>query len=157
MTTFYVDTSALVKRYIDEVGSNWIRATLGQSPLPSVLVVHLAIVEMTSALVRRQREGVLTPLEYTQMQDAFRTDCLNEYRIVTTIDDIIDEATRLLERYPLRAYDALHLAAAVVANQRLLAGGLDALTFLSADERLNNAASTEGLAVENPNLHPWDS
>jgi predicted nucleic acid-binding protein len=154
MTTYYVDTSALAKRYIDEVGSSWIRATLGQSLLPSVIIVHLAIVEMTSALVRRQREGILTPVEYTQMQDAFRTDCLNEYRIVTVTDGTIDEANRLLERYPLRAYDAVHLAAAVVANQHLLAGGLAPLTFLSADDRLNDVASTEGLAVENPSLHP---
>ena len=95
----------------------------------------------------------MTPAEYAQIQAAFRSDCLGEYRIVTAVDGIIDEATRLLERYPLRAYDAVHLAAAVVANRHLLADGLAPLTFLSADDRLNDAASAEGLAVDNPNQH----
>jgi predicted nucleic acid-binding protein len=154
MTTYYVDTSALVKRYIDKVGSNWVRATLGQSPPPSVIVVHLAIVEMTSALTRRWRDGTLMPAEYAQVQAAFRSDCLNEYRIVTAVDGIIDEATHLLERYPLRAYDAVHLAAAVVANRHLLVDSLPPLTFLSADDHLNDAVSAESLAVDNPNQHP---
>jgi len=153
MTTYYVDTSALVKRYIDEVGSDWVRSTLAPSLLPSVIVVHLVVVEMTSALTRRQRDGTVTPTEYDQIQAAFRSDCLREYRIVTAVDGIIDEAARLLERYPLRAYDAVHLAAAVVANRHLLADGLAPLTFLSADDRLNDAASAEGLAVDNPNRH----
>jgi len=154
MTTYYVDTSALVKRYIDEVGSDRLRATLDTQPAPSIIVVHLIIVEVTSALTRRMREGTLTPAEYAQVQNAFRFDCLNEYEIVTAVGDIIDQANRLLERHPLRAYDAVHLAAAVVANQQLLANNLAPLIFLSADERLNNAASAEGLTVDNPNHHP---
>lgn len=153
MTTYYVDTSALVKRYIDEAGSDWVRAMLGQSPSPSVIVVHLALVEMTSALARRRRDGTLTPAEYAQIQAAFRSDCLNEYSIVSVVDGIIDEASRLLERYPLRAYDAVHLAAAVVANRHLLADDLAPLAFLSADDHLNEAASAEGLTVDNPNHH----
>ena len=132
MTTYYVDTSALVKRYVDEAGSDWVRAALSQSPPPSMILVNLAIVEMTSALARRRRERLLTPAEYTQIQDAFRSDCLNEYRIVTAAEGIIDEANRLLERYPLRAYDAVHLATAVVANRHLVADGLTPLAFLSA-------------------------
>jgi len=66
MTTYYVDTSALVKRYIDELGSDWVRAVFSQAPLPSMIVVHLALVEMTSALARRQREGILTQAEYPE-------------------------------------------------------------------------------------------
>jgi predicted nucleic acid-binding protein len=152
MTTYYLDTSALVKRYIDEAGSDWVRTTLSQSPLPSVILVNLAIVEMTSALARRRREGLLTPAEYAQIQDAFRSDCLNEYRIVAAVDGIIGEANRLLERHPLRAYDAVHLATAIVANRHLLADGLAPLVFLSADDCLNDAASAEEIAVHNPNL-----
>jgi hypothetical protein len=154
MTTYYVDTSALIKRYIDEVGSDWLRATFNTPPLPSVVFIHLAIVEVTSALTRRMCEGILTPAEYTQAQNAFRADCLNEYELITTVDDVIDRANYLLERHPLRAYDAIHLAAAVIVNQQLLAANITPLTFLSADDRLNQAASAEGLAVDNPNHHP---
>jgi predicted nucleic acid-binding protein len=153
MTTYYVDTSALVKRYVDEIGSAWVRSILDPSAQPSVIIVHLAIVEMMSALARRRRDSTLTPADYAQIQAAFRADCLNEYRIVTAVDGIIDEATHFIERYPLRAYDAVHLGAAVVANRHLLADGLAPLVFLSADDHLNDAASAEGLAVENPNRH----
>lgn len=154
MTTYYLDTSALIKRYVDEVGSDWVRATLSAQPPPSAVVVHLVIVEVTSALTRRVREGTLIPTEYTQVQNAFRSDCLHEYEIVTAVGDVIDQANRLLEKYPLRAYDAVHLATAAVTNQQLVANNLAPLTFISADDSLNDAASAEGLAVDNPNHHP---
>jgi len=154
MTTYFVDTSALVKRYVDEKGSAWLRAVFDADPPPTIVIVHLAIVEIISAFTRRLREGTLTAVEYAQLQDSFRADCLDEYEIVVAVGDIIDEAIRLLERHPLRAYDAVHLAAAVVVNRQLLANHLPPLVFLSADDRLNHAARAEGLAVDNPNDHP---
>jgi predicted nucleic acid-binding protein len=154
MTTYYLDTSALVKRYVNETGSPWLCALLDTSPRPSVVLAHLVIVEMTSALMRRVREGVVSEPEYVQAQNAFHADCLSQYELVTAVDDVIDQANRLLEKHPLRAYDAIHLAAAMVSNHALLADGLDSLIFVSADDRLNRAASAEGLAVDNPNVHP---
>jgi predicted nucleic acid-binding protein len=66
---------------------------------------------------------------------------------------IVDSAGALLERHPLRSYDAIHLATALAAQQSFQQRGLTPLTFLSADDRLNEAASAEGLAVDNPNRH----
>jgi len=60
----------------------------------------------------------------------------------------------LLERHPLRAYDAVHLATALRIHRWLVAAGQVGLAFLSADDRLNTAAAAEGLAVDNPNQHP---
>jgi predicted nucleic acid-binding protein len=154
VTTYYLDTSALVKRYVDEVGSNWLRAMLTADPAPAVIVVHLTIVEMTSALMRRMREGLLDLEEYTQLQNAFRADCLHEYEMVTAVAEIIDVANRLLELYPLRAYDAVHLAAAVVVNRQLRASRLAPLIFVCADNQLNEAALAEGLTADNPNDYP---
>jgi predicted nucleic acid-binding protein len=148
-----VDTSALIKRYVDEVGSDWLRTEFNAPP-PSIIIVHLTLVEVTSVLTRRMREGTLTPAEYGQAQNAFRADCLNEYELITAVDNVIDQANHLLERHPLRAYDAIHLAAAVTINQQLLANHLSPLIFLAADDRLNRAASAEGLAIDNPNHHP---
>lgn len=153
MNVHYLDTSALVKRYIDETGSHWLRAKLSAQTSPAIIIIHLAIVEMTSALTRRLREGTLTLTDYTKAQDAFRADCLGEYEIMTAVGDVIDRANYLLEQYPLRAYDAVHLASAVIANQQLLANNLAPLTFISADDSLNRAAADERLAVDNPNHH----
>jgi len=53
----------------------------------------------------------------------------------------------------LRAYDAVHLATALNIDRRLARAGEPALTFLSADNRLNDAAAAEGSMVDNPNDH----
>jgi hypothetical protein len=63
-------------------------------------------------------------------------------------------ARLLLEHHPLRTYDALHLASALLVNDQLVAVGLPPLTFLAADNRLLTAATLEGLTVDNPNNYP---
>lgn len=67
---------------------------------------------------------------------------------------VIERAKSLLELYPLRAYDAVHLASALLANDTLVTSGLPVLVFVSADHRLLIAAQAEGLATENPNVYP---
>jgi len=67
---------------------------------------------------------------------------------------IVDLACELLERHPLRGYDAMHLATALVVQQSLQRRSLPTLVFISADDSLNAAASAEDLAVDNPNDHP---
>jgi predicted nucleic acid-binding protein len=154
VSNYYLDTSALVKRYIDEIGSAWLRALVDPALSPVLVVSQLLIVEMTSAFNRRLREGTVNRDDYTRMIDAFRDDCLVEYKIMPLDEFIIDLACELLERHPLRAYDAIHLGTTLVINRLLMAHQMPALTFLCADERLLNAATAEGLAVDNPNNHP---
>jgi uncharacterized protein len=66
---------------------------------------------------------------------------------------VLSRAQLVLERHPLRAYDALHLASALVANDQLVARNLAVLTFLAADHRLLAAATAEGFPIDNPNNH----
>jgi uncharacterized protein len=154
VTAYYVDTSALIKRYVDELGSDWMRARLTSPPVPSIICVYLVVVEVTSALTRRVREGGLSRADYAQVQRAFRTDCIEDYDLVIATNRVIGRANYLLEQHPLRAFDAVHLATALLVNSQLRLHDLDPLVFLSADERLNAAAAEEGLAVDNPNHHP---
>lgn len=154
MSIYYLDTSALVKRYVNEVGSEWLRAAFAPSASPLAFTSRMTIAEVTSALTRRLREGALTPAEYISARNAFRGDCLNDYRIMPPTMTVVDLACVLLERYPLRAYDATHLATAISAQRFLLSEGYPPLVFLSADDQLTRAASAEGLAVDNPNMHP---
>jgi len=153
MSSYYLDASALVKRYVDEVGSNWLRAAMAPAWRPLLFTSRMAIVEVISAFARRVRDGSLTPEELAAARDAFRGDCLSGYQIMPPTVAVIDLACTLLERHPLRAYDATHLATALSAQQFLAARGYPALTFLSADDRLNRAATAEGLTVDNPNHH----
>ena len=68
--------------------------------------------------------------------------------------EIIDLAVKLTQRQKLRGCDALHLAAALAANEELLSKNLPPLTFVAADGDLLDVAEAEGLPTENPNLHP---
>lgn len=153
MSRYYLDASALVKRYVNEPGADWLRAILASIPSPVLFTSRITIVEVSSAFARCAREGSLTADEFTVALDAFRGDCLNEYQIMPPTTLVIDEACALVERYPLRAHDAVHLASALVAQQFLAARDYPPLAFVSADDNLNDAATAEGLAVDNPNHH----
>lgn len=72
------------------------------------------------------------------------------YQVIELNDNLFDEARRLLIKHPLRALDALQLASALQAAKVL---GIQPI-FISADTRLLAAATAEGLAVDDPNLHP---
>ena len=154
MNIYYLDSSAALKRYMDEIGSVWLRATVDVALSPILFVSSLLIVEVTSALNRGLREGTLTPTDYTLTQNALRGDCLNEYKLIPPTGAILESACSLLERHPLRAYDAVQLASALVAQQFLRDRSYPALTFLCSDDHLNAAATAEGLQVDNPNHHP---
>ncbi|MBU1717407.1 MAG: type II toxin-antitoxin system VapC family toxin [Proteobacteria bacterium] len=92
----------------------------------------------------------MTLAEFANARDLFRRDCVQEYRIMPPTMTVIDTATALLERHSLRAYDAVHVATALSAQQFLSERGYPELTFLCADDRLNQIAITEGLATDNP-------
>lgn len=129
MVGYYLDTSAMLKRYVDEPGSSWLRTqTRHAAPLVSS---QLLIVEVTSAFNRRVREGTLTLAEYRRLRDIFRDDCRTEYQIVTVLNAVVDLACDLLERHPLRGSDAVHLATALIAHQSLRARGLSGLAALT--------------------------
>ena len=88
------------------------------------------------------------------MIQTFRAHCATQYRIVPTQPWIIDLAAELLQRHPVRAYDAVQLASASIVNQSLIAHGLPPLIFVTADDRLIAATRGEAVTAENPNLHP---
>ncbi len=64
---------------------------------------------------------------------------------------LLELAGLLLLVHPLRAYDAVQLASAMLAQFRLETASL---VFLTADDRLLTAAAAEGLLTDNHNLHP---
>lgn len=59
----------------------------------------------------------------------------------------------LADKYELRGYDAVQLASALEVNRLRIADGLSPIVFISADNNLNSAATTEGLTADNPNNH----
>jgi predicted nucleic acid-binding protein len=154
MSTFYLDTSAAVKLYVSEAGSDWLRHLRITDQSHIVVSSHLLRVELRSAFARRLREESVTLEAYARMSDWFAEHRHMLYRFVPADEVIIRSACELIEHYPLRGYDAVHLATALIVNRWLIEAGEEGLTFLSADVRLNDVAAAEGLVVDNPKDHP---
>ncbi|MCP9495188.1 MAG: type II toxin-antitoxin system VapC family toxin [Pyrinomonadaceae bacterium MAG19_C2-C3] len=152
--SYYSDSSVLVKRHVLEVGSPWFRTLADPRSGNIIITAQLSIVEVFSALNRRCRESSISPADYTIIAAEFARVVSGEYEVVPPSVKVIDGARVLLERYPLRAGDAIQLASAIIANENLRAANLPAGIFLSADDRLLAAAQAEGLTTDDPRLHP---
>ena len=153
MTPYYLDTSALIKHYVAEPGSQWVEAVIFGSADTVSLTSRVTMVEVWSALARRRREASISPQDHADAVDAFREDCLTRYRFVEFESPVIELAGQLLDRHPLRAYDAVQLASALIISHALTEAGLPTPIFLSADDRLLTIARAEGIPSDNPNLH----
>jgi predicted nucleic acid-binding protein len=150
---YFFDSSAIVKGYIKETGSSYILNLVEPLAGNFIYGVSIAEVEVVSAISRRLREGSLTSSDAVSAITVLHYDFVHCYRIIAITGALIDRAIVLTQTHFLRAYDAMQLAAALEINERFLAAG-QAITLVSADVALNNAARTEGLMVEDPNLHP---
>jgi hypothetical protein len=153
MDIYYSDTSALVKLYLPETGSGWVTAEY-QRPDVLVVIGQITIVEVPAALTRAERDLRLVAVQRQQTLARFDSDCANVFVIESITTAVIARARDLVERYPLRAYDAVQLALALALHAGYIGLGGVSFTFVSADDALNRAASAEGLTVENPNSHP---
>lgn len=154
MADYYADSSVLVKRHIAEIGSAWVQALVAPASGNLITTTHISVVEIYSALNRRVREATLDHIEYARIITDFDALCADQYTLVDFTESITARARDLLEQHPLRAYDAVQLASALVVNDVLTATNLPSLLFLTADDRLMNAALAEGLAADNPNRYP---
>ncbi|HSK73670.1 MAG TPA: type II toxin-antitoxin system VapC family toxin [Pyrinomonadaceae bacterium] len=151
MTAYYIESSAMVKRYAKEKGTNFLIGLLRPSAKNFLYSAKITEVEVCAALARRQKGLTLAANQTTKSILRFRRIFARRFFAVDLTDIIINEAVRLTEIYALRGYDSVQPATALIANRKRLNDGLTALIFISADNELNNAAQSENLAVENPN------
>jgi hypothetical protein len=154
MPALYVDTSALVKRYVGEVGTIWVRRLLARPVQQPIYTALLAQTEVLSALRRKVRDGTLVAVDAQRLARRVQRHCAHRYRLVAITPARVAQANALVQAHPLRAYDALHLACAFAVREALRPYGLPAPLFVTADDALLAAARAEGFAVENPLQHP---
>lgn len=134
------DSSALLPLFVAEPHSEGVRALLGEDP--SMIVWWASRVECGSAVHRLRREGALTTTEGARLL-ARLGEVIEAVEVVQPGDELATVALRLLASHPLRAADALQLAAALTwARGR--PGGHE---IVCLDDRLASAALLEGFAV----------
>ena len=132
----FFDSSALTKRYIEERGSDQVQAVLSSASALAVAVI--CIPEIVSALCRRRRERKVSTEEYRNAKASVLSD-MDDATIIGITEEVIAQAVALLEQFPLRSADALHVACASEWSTDL---------FVSADDRQCAAARAHGLRVE---------
>jgi predicted nucleic acid-binding protein len=132
----YLDTSALVKRYVLEPGSASVRPLFRRK---SVATARVAYAEIAATFARLCREGALDEDDRDGIYKRLDAD-FAALTVVEIRTSLVRRIPDLVRRRPLRGYDAVHLAAALTLRDRGAA-----VTFWAADTRLVDAANAEGL------------
>jgi predicted nucleic acid-binding protein len=152
MGAYYLDSSALVKRYVQERGTGWVSTLTSVRSGHEIFVALVTGVEVVSAVARQARAGRFSPQDASAIIQAFQNHFSSQYRVVLTVPAIVQQAMDLAQRHGLRGYDAIQLASALAVQRELAAYGADPLVFVCSDHELNSVAQAEGLRVENPEM-----
>lgn len=154
MTEYYLDASALVKRYADEAGSSWIRQITEREAQHTILLAEMTLAEVAAALAAKHRApGGITEEQRDRTMSRFLQDCDEHFLLLPVDRLVIDRAVTLTQNHRLRGYDAVQLATALVASDTLQQQDLSAPIFVASDDDLLVAATAERLLIENPLAH----
>lgn len=153
MTFFFFDSSALVKRYVPEQGTPWVRSLTDPAAGHTSIIAQITLVEVVSGAMRLAREGTLTPRLAQAIRLLLTHHAHHEYLVIGLTPSVVQRAIELLEQHPLRAYDAIQLATALEVQDRLHTVGSSSLVFVSADQHLVAVAAAVGLRFADPNAH----
>ncbi len=151
MATYFLDTSAIIKRYIFEPGQAWMLSLSDPAQGHDLYISQAALVEVVAAICRRAREKSISIAERDTLITLFRRDSTESYNIWPVATDIYTSAGDLCRLYPLRAYDAVQLACARALLEDTLDNQAPVPIFVCADNDLLGIARVEGLYIENPN------
>jgi len=142
MAFYFFDTSALVKRYHQETGSDQVNVIF-DDPDNILVISELALVELASALQRKRNRGEITMQALNDTLALFTHEVLSDIIVTGFRSGFIQQARELVLQHGLRTLDALQLTS--VLEFRALSP-----VFVCADIRLCQVASDVGLDVLNP-------
>jgi hypothetical protein len=153
----YLDSSALIKHYQYERGTEALKARLRQeaAALRSVFTSALTYAEIHGALARRTREKVLSGEEATRLHDSFDADWVLGINPIELGTNVLSVARDLLRELPLRSADAIHLASALWLRDMARLGikpdqYKGPLVFVCSDKKLGKAVLQKQVEVFDP-------
>jgi predicted nucleic acid-binding protein len=136
----YWDTSAPLPLFVREASSDTVAALLDRDP--AIVCWSGTSIECASAIARLEREAGIDRVTARALQRRV-SNAAREWSEVPAIDDVRAQAVRLLQMHPLRAAEALQLAAAIVASDF----APSKMPFVTLDLRLADAAAREGFPL----------
>lgn len=137
----YLDTSSLVKLYVEELHSEDVSKWVKDAEI--VATCRVAFPETLSALHRRYRAGDVEKRAFAGLVEGF----IDDWKSFAAIDFEEQVAGKLAIKHGLRGFDAIHLSSAGLLKSRL---GKTPMFFSSFDEQLNRAARAERMVVLQP-------
>jgi predicted nucleic acid-binding protein len=147
LALYYLETSALVKLYVREPGTERLMSLADRASGNQLAILSLAQVEFRSAVRRRERNGEIPALVANQLLEIFKRHVEARFISQTVTDFVLDIASMLVDRYALRAFDAVQLAGYMALKN---SASVDIPIFVCSDRELLSAAIQEGITVMDP-------
>src|SRR3989344_2348118 len=142
MQYYFLDTSALVKRYHQETGTKIIDKIF-DSEEKVIIISNISISEFVSALNRKKNEKEITQDDLDVVLSKFYSDVMEEFTVLGIGDSHIISSINLVLQHNLKALDSFQLAVALELEDLNI-------TFVSADNKLCETAKKEGLKTIKP-------
>jgi len=148
---FFLDGSALAKRYVAEPGTPLIDDLLDHVAMDRLVVLNIGFAEVVSVLVRRRNAGLLSDATFSQALIHLGQEIIHatNLRKVEPTNSLVIAALIHIQNHSVNATDALVLHAALGLPQHLRGRG-DDLVLVASDQRLLRAAQAEGLVTFDP-------
>jgi len=148
---FYLDASALAKRYAPEIGSQIVDHLFARLTPDRLIVLNVGIAEVVSILVRKHNTGKLSAGDFSQALLELRTEVTTAAAIKKAAADtpLVISSFPIIIQHSINATDAILLYTAIDFAIDYRARG-DDLALVASDQRLLRAAQAEGLTVFNP-------
>lgn len=144
---YYLDSSALVKLYIREAGTDPMLALAGRKAGHQLVVLALAQVEVRSAFRKRQRAGEMGQQLADELLTTFHRHFETRFLKQVITDSILDVACELLDRHGLTSFDAVQLAGYFSVKT---SAGTNVPVFVSSDRELLAAAEAHRVPIFDP-------
>jgi uncharacterized protein len=144
----YLDTSALVKLYVRESGTEHMLALAHPDAQNQLAILSLARLEFRAAVRRRAKLGDLEPLMADSLLVNFSQHLASVFQVQPVNDLVVEEAAGVIDRHSIRAYDAIQLAGCLALNATV--GKEIEVRFVCADHQLLEAAHAEGVSTIEP-------
>jgi len=136
---YFFDTSALIKNYIEESGSENVAGLLDQAA--NIYVSAITIIECFSTLRRILLEKSISEKDYLFLKQEIAYDFEFFHKIDYLVS--ISDCERLIDAYQLKTLDSIQLAASLHINDEING-------FICCDSKLLKAAEKENLKTINP-------
>ena len=137
--TLYFDTSAIIKNYIDEIGSDHVIDLLEKAD--SIIVSAITQIECFSTLKRILHENNISREDYNNLKQEIKHDFL--FFSIVDFDTVTGECEKIIDTYQLKTLDAIQISSAKSVEDEIDG-------FVGCDEKLNAAVLSEKINLLNP-------